>query len=82
MDVDGVFRLIGELGRQQLVYIAYLLMLNTYAAFHMIQVQHTDACSYSSNVCQLSLSHSQPCLTIICVVLLCPLHCFVLCTLF
>ena len=45
MDVDGVFRLIGELGRQQLVYVAYLLMLNTYAAFHMIQVQHTDACS-------------------------------------
>ena len=38
MDVDSVFRVIGELGRQQLVYIAYLLMLNTFAAFHMIQV--------------------------------------------
>ena len=45
MDVDAVFRVIGELGRQQLVYIAYLLMLNIFAAFHMIQVLHTDACS-------------------------------------
>ena len=44
MDVDAVFREIGELGRQQLVYVAYMLMLNTYAAFHMIQVRHTDAC--------------------------------------
>ena len=44
MDVDAVFQVIGELGRQQLVYVAYLLMLNTYAAFHMIQVRHTDAC--------------------------------------
>jgi len=35
--VDAVFREIGELGRQQLVYVAYMLMLNTYAAFHMIQ---------------------------------------------
>lgn len=35
--MDSVFRVIGELGRQQLVYIAYLLMLNTFAAFHMIQ---------------------------------------------
>ena len=41
MDVDSVFRVIGELGRQQLVYVAYLLMLNTYAAFHMIQVPCT-----------------------------------------
>ena len=42
MDMDGVFRVIGELGRQQLVYVAYLLMLNTYAAFHMIQVLHAS----------------------------------------
>lgn len=44
MDVDSVFRVIGELGRQQLVYVAYLLMLNTYAAFHMIQVLCNNAC--------------------------------------
>jgi len=37
MDVDAVFRVIGELGRQQLKYVAYMLLLNTYAAFHMIQ---------------------------------------------
>lgn len=42
MDVDAVFREIGELGRQQLVYVAYMLMLNTYAAFHMIQVKYID----------------------------------------
>ena len=40
MDVDAVFREIGELGRQHLVYVAYMLMLNTYAAFHMIQVKY------------------------------------------
>ena len=39
MDVDAVFRVIGELGRQQLKYVAYMLLLNTYAAFHMIQVR-------------------------------------------
>lgn len=37
-----MFREIGELGRQQLVYVAYMLMLNTYAAFHMIQVKYID----------------------------------------
>ena len=38
MDIDGVFRAIGELGRQQLIYATYLCLLNVYAAFHMIQV--------------------------------------------
>jgi hypothetical protein len=39
MDIDEIFRGIGELGRQQQKYIAAILLVTAYAAFHMIQVQ-------------------------------------------
>ena len=38
MDIDEIYRGIGELGRQQQKYIASILLVNTYAAFHMLQV--------------------------------------------
>ena len=85
MDIDGVFRQIGELGQQQqrwagwgraggglgcwstLItlmkpgprYILYILLLNTYAAFHMIQV--SPGLLYSSSIsafCPLELKPS------------------------
>jgi hypothetical protein len=39
MDIDEIFRGIGELGRQQQKYIASILLVNAYAAFHMLQVR-------------------------------------------
>ena len=39
MDIDAIFREIGELGLcQQCIYGACLCLMNMYAAFHMLQV--------------------------------------------
>jgi len=37
MDIDEIFREIGELGRQQCIYGACFCLMNGYAAFHMLQ---------------------------------------------
>ena len=38
MDIDEIFKEIGELGRQQCIYGACFCLMNGYAAFHMLQV--------------------------------------------
>jgi len=37
MDIDEIFRDIGELGRQQWIYGSCMCLMNGYAAFHMLQ---------------------------------------------
>ena len=51
MDIDEIFREIGELGRQQCIYGACFCLMNGYAAFHMLQVFALSMSSLSSFVC-------------------------------
>ena len=38
MDVDEIFMEIGELGKQQLIYLALLFLLELYVAFNVFKV--------------------------------------------
>ena len=38
MDIDAIFKEIGELGPQQRIYGGCMCLMNGYAAFHMLQV--------------------------------------------
>ena len=46
MDIDAIFREIGELGPQQRMYGGCLCLMNGYAAFHMLQVSLHDLLLY------------------------------------
>ena len=53
MDIDEIFREIGELGRQQCIYGACFCLMNGYAAFHMLQVFVVSMSSLYHLLCPL-----------------------------
>eukprot|EP00092_Neocalanus_flemingeri_P010126 GFUD01010911.1.p1 GENE.GFUD01010911.1~~GFUD01010911.1.p1 ORF type:complete len:513 (-),score=125.09 GFUD01010911.1:172-1710(-) len=59
MDIDAIFVEIGELGRQQCIYVACFSLMNFYQAFHMLQYAFVSfATDFTCLTGQKSLSNN------------------------